>query len=89
MALQIHPISGKFEGGESMIILTGNSVSKVFYKTSSFYVDFCQLEDFNNPESPVEWKRRVEIPTDQLHTVGEGLGEHEVNRHFIIILLKY
>ena len=82
MALQIHPISGKFEGGESMIILTGNSVSKVFYKTSSFYVDFCQLEDFNNTESPVEWKRRVEILTDQLHTVGEGLGEHEVNGHF-------
>ena len=78
MALQIHPISGKFEGGESMIILTGNSSSKVFYKTSSFYVDFCQLEDFNNPESPVDWTHRVEIPTDQLHTVGEGLGEDDL-----------
>ena len=78
MVLQINPISDKIEGGESMIILTGNSSSKVFYKTSSFYVDFCQLEDFNNPESPVEWKQRVEIPTDQLHTVGEGLGEDDL-----------
>ena len=78
MVLQILPISDKIEGGALMIILTGNSSSKVFYKTSSFYVDFCQLEDFNNPESPVEWKHRVEIPTDQLHTVGEGLGEHDL-----------
>ena len=78
MVLQILSISGKIEGGALMIILTGNSSSKVFYKTSSFYVDFCQLEDPNNPESPVEWKHRVEILIDQLHTVGEGLGEHDL-----------
>ena len=78
MVLQILPISDKIEGGALMIILTGNSSFKVFYKTSSFYVDFCQLEDPNNPESPVEWKHRVEILIDQLHTVGEGLGEHDL-----------
>ena len=78
VALQINPISDKIEGGALMIILTGNSSSKVFYKTSSFYVDFCQLEDPNNQESPVHWKHRIEIQTDQLHTVGEGLGEHDL-----------
>ena len=62
-----------------MIILTGNSFSKVFYKTSSFYVDFCQLEDPNNQESPVDWKHRIEIQTDQLHTVGEGLGKDDIH----------
>ena len=79
MALQILPISDKIEGGALMIILTGNSSSKVFYKTSSFYVDFCQLEDPNNQESPVDWKHRIEIQTDQLHTVGEGLGKDDIH----------
>lgn len=54
------------EGGATMMIFLGNSVSKVAHKGSSFIADFFREDK--------AWSVSVPIPNSQLHLVGTQLG---------------
>jgi hypothetical protein len=71
---KISACSDTVEGGQEVMVFTGNDTTRVSLRRSNFYVEFFQLDGSGGQQAKLWQSGRLQVPACDLHGLGQVLG---------------